>query len=318
MAGTEDVDELLAPDSDEESIDINDEEYTSLLDINNEVGEGPETTIKTGVSKSTAFVLEEELDYEPADDHDLIVDVTAEDMFESDEEICVNMSACKTSNVKMLTIISENENGPKKPSYCQPEPHCSAVMKPAGPDKTVTSQGKNNIIVTRTPSHPTRPHPSLPSTLTRVRERLSSPAPAIICWHRSHNMRKVERGLDMTTSIHAWHLFHAWSMENSRRSLTDRFRELKNEELEHDDDDGGNGCLGGGGGRLSERFGVLAQRAEGRVVGKRKRGEELGQMKNKILRKLGRKEVDENEKVVVEKWKDKFGEEYQNFFVNMK
>ena len=39
------------------------------------------------------MVEDEELDYEPSDDdNDLIVNVTAEDMFESDDEDCQNTS----------------------------------------------------------------------------------------------------------------------------------------------------------------------------------------------------------------------------------
>ena len=50
-------------------------------------------------------------------------------------------------------------------------------------------------------------------------------------------MRKVERGLDITTSICCWHLFHASSKENSKMLLSDRFRETQTvEEVEGEDE----------------------------------------------------------------------------------
>ena len=73
----------------------------------------------------------------------------------------------------------------------------------------------------------TIPPPTLPSSLmTRVRERLSTPSPAMVCWHRLH-MKKMEKAMDITTSICSWHLFHASSKEKSKMLLSDRFREIQ-------------------------------------------------------------------------------------------
>jgi len=170
-------------------------------------------------------------------------------------------------------------------------------------------------VVTNTPT-PTTPQSvfsAIPS-LARVKERLSSPSPAMISWHMAQHMREMKKGLDMTTSICTWHVCHAWSMENNRRTLSDRFRELPNvQEIEQHD--GGSG-YGAGGGGLSDRFGFWAERNEGRILGKRKRGEELGTVKNKILRKLSSKV--ENGEGEVEKRKERFGEVDQNFFDNVK
>ena len=40
-------------------------------------------------------------------------------------------------------------------------------------------------------------------------------------------LKKVERELDMTTSICSWHLFHSYSKGKSKMLLSDRFREIQ-------------------------------------------------------------------------------------------
>ena len=85
MAGNPSIDDLLAPDTDEESIALSDEEFSHLLD-DKEDGELSSET--SSIIDTTDCVLEEELDY----DNNLIVNVTDEDMFESDNEDCQNTS----------------------------------------------------------------------------------------------------------------------------------------------------------------------------------------------------------------------------------
>ena len=90
MAGNPSIDDLLAPDTDEESIAISDEEFSHLLDDKEDGELSSETSSRVD---TTDFVLEEELDYEPSDDdNDLIVNVTAEDMLESDDDDFQNTS----------------------------------------------------------------------------------------------------------------------------------------------------------------------------------------------------------------------------------
>ena len=36
--------------------------------------------------------------------------------------------------------------------------------------------------------------------------------------------------MEMSTSIHSWYLFYAWSKEKSKMSLLDRFREMQTSE----------------------------------------------------------------------------------------
>ena len=92
------VDDLLAMDPDEEHIDISDEEVTELLNnssdtdtdsSDSESSSSSSSSSSSDSNESTAvnnFVLDEELDYEPVEDDDLIVNVAPEDMFESCEE----------------------------------------------------------------------------------------------------------------------------------------------------------------------------------------------------------------------------------------
>ena len=90
MTDNSSIDDLLAPDTDEESIALSDEEYSHLLD---DKEDGELSSESSSIIDTTDFALEEELDYEPPDDdNDLIVNVTAEDMFESDDEDCQNTS----------------------------------------------------------------------------------------------------------------------------------------------------------------------------------------------------------------------------------
>ena len=177
MTDNSSIDDLLAPDTDDESIALSDEEYSYLLD-DKEDGELSSET--SSIIDNTDFALEEELDYEPSDDdNDLIVNVTAEDMFESDEEDCQNTSpeegtkarAKNTSGIKGSVRIAKN------------------VTNTVSEENSVTEKVVYNAYQL------TIPPPTLPSSImTRVRERLSTPSPAMVCWHRLHT-NKVERSL---------------------------------------------------------------------------------------------------------------------------
>lgn len=99
MADSLSVEELLALDTDEESLSISDEESNNLLDR-----EEAQLSVNSSQNKYTErisvindiddFAMEEELDYEPQDDwdddNDLIVNVSKEDMFESEDESIQN------------------------------------------------------------------------------------------------------------------------------------------------------------------------------------------------------------------------------------
>jgi len=294
MANLECVDELLAPDSDEESIEFIDEEFHNLLDV----GEGSETGDGIPSSDNLNFFLDEELDYEPGDDdHDLIVDVTAEDMFEDDcddnipeEENKVSIQSVRASLPKQNIVINNSHDA-------------------ANGDITPTVKVFTKVTVP-TNTLPDTSHTPLPSFLTRVRDRLSSPSPAMVCWHRCHLMKEVARGLDMTTSIITWHRFHAWSIKNTRKTISDKIKELETV-LEIEEENVVGDRSEGGGGKLSDRFGVLAQKTQERMSGKRK-GDELGQVRNKIMKKLCSGDM------VMGGRKERFGEVDQNCFDNVK
>jgi len=99
---------------------------------------------------------------------------------------------------------------------------------------------------------------TLPSSLmSKVRHRLSSPSPSMVCCHRLNNLKKVERGQNMTNPICSWHLCHASFKEKSKTFLSDQFRGIQTES----EDDGSGG---GGGVQLSERFEYLALMKAGR------------------------------------------------------
>lgn len=69
------------------------------------------------------------------------------------------------------------------------------------------------------------PPTTLPSLLmTRVRERLFTPSPDMVYWHRLYFMKRVEGGLYMTTFICYWHLFKA-SQEKPKMLLSDRLKD---------------------------------------------------------------------------------------------
>jgi len=305
MTSAECVDQLLAPDSDEESIDISDEEYNNLLDA----GEGSEAGDKDTGSVNFNFFLDEELDYEPGDDdHDLIVDVTAEDMFEDDcddnqpeeekndvfiqEPRAFVPKKSKDVNGHVATYGDTSQNDTKSNA---------AKDSVNTPDDKVVSKPHYSTNTSSNTSHT-----PLPSFLTRVRERLASPSPAMVCWHRCHLMKDVHGGLEMTTSIITWHRVHAWSVDNTKKTISDKFGQLKSVSVIEEDNI--EDRSEGGAGRLSDRFGVLAQKTQERLSGKRK-GEELGQVRNKIMKKLCRG---------LEGRKERFGEVNQNCFDNVK
>jgi len=315
MTGKPSIDELLAPDTDEESIAISDEEFSHLLD-DKEEGELSETS--TVIDDAVEFLLDEELDYEPPDDHDLIVNVTAEDMFESEDETVQSSMHV----AKLVTKIDMSE-AKVEPSEHNPSEVKVKKVNPIVYSDPATKQEVVDRNLNITHSAPVAsvssylPPPGLPSTLlSRVRERLSSPSPAMVCWHKAHIMKEVVRGLDMSTSIHSWHLFHAWSKEKSKMSMSDRFKEMQTVE-EVENADAVSRCGGGvGGGQLSTRFGYLAVEAAGRVRegGKRKSEEELPEnMRNKIMRRLGGKQGQGEASR-----RERFGEVDQNFFDNVK
>ena len=115
MADSLSVDELLALDSDEESVAISDEESNNLLDReeaplsdNSSQNKYKEKIIKT--NNGDDFAMEEELDYEPPDDwddeNDLIVNISEEDMFESEDESF--QSRVKVDEVRSTDVVSKN------------------------------------------------------------------------------------------------------------------------------------------------------------------------------------------------------------------
>ena len=123
----------------------------------------------SSIIDTTDCVLEEELDYEPSDDdNDLIVNVTAEDMFESDDEDCQNTSPEEST----------------KPSAQNINVSTPGINGSVGIAKNVTSTvSEENSVTEKVVANAcpplTIPPPTLPSSLmTRVRERLSTPSPA--------------------------------------------------------------------------------------------------------------------------------------------
>jgi len=159
----------------------------------------------------------------------------------------------------------------------------------------------------------------LPATLlSRVRERLSSPSPPMVCWHSAHIMKEAKSGIDIPSVIYSWHLYHA-SMgfkEKAIGRLSDRFKEVKSLLVEELCDTVGRS--GEGGGQLSFRFGCLAMEnlsPEKVVLGKRKRDDELPLCtKQKIMRRLGVKPG--GQEIFLRR--ERFGEVDMNFFDNVK
>jgi len=129
-------------------------------------------------------------------------------------------------------------------------------------------------------------------------------------------MKEVQRGLEMSTAILSWHLYHACAgfKEKSVSRLSDRFKAVQTlQEVELEDTAG----TREGGGQLSQRFGCLALENQNKVVvvGKRKREDDLPlNMKQKIMRRLGVKQ--EGDVRVMRR--ERFGEVDMNFFDNVK
>lgn len=129
-------------------------------------------------------------------------------------------------------------------------------------------------------------------------------------------MKEVQRGLEMSTAILSWHLYHACAgfKEKSVSRLSDRFKAVQTlQEVELEDTAG----TSEGGGQLSQRFGCLALENQNKVVvvGKRKREDDLPlNMKQKIMRRLGVKQ--EGDVRVMRR--ERFGEVDMNFFDNVK
>ena len=138
----------------------------------------------------------------------------------------------------------------------------------------------------------------------------------MVSWHKGHIMKEVQRGLEMSTAILSWHLYHACAgfKEKSVSRLSDRFKAVQTlQEVELEDTAGT--CEGGG--QLSQRFGCLALENQNKVVvvGKRKREDDLPlNMKQKIMRRLGVKQ--EGDVRVMRR--ERFGEVDMNFFDNVK
>ena len=59
----------------------------------------------------------------------------------------------------------------------------------------------------------------------------------MVCCHRLHNIKKVERGQDLINPICSLHLRHTSFKEKSKTLLSDRYREIQTES----EDDGGGG-----------------------------------------------------------------------------
>jgi len=476
------VDELLALDTDEESVAISDDEYSGLLD--KEEGELSDsqseyTEGSNDKENITDFILDEKLDYEPSDveddDNDLIVNVTEEDMFGSDEETVHSNSSSdkveavpvkddkislfsnevspnqevKGENLKFIkskpiikkkfiddqyiakghprpsftssssqqhTIMKSSKPLPP-PRFSQPPPPIKSYPKvtsisipppqnfrqrishsfvrhpppppnfvkpppcnlpppvqssPGLPLKSglstslpsITRPASNFLPSSRemsntclepspilsslsllTSSSPGLPPSSsislaqsfssslsptsspsltpsssgLPATLlSRVRERLSSPSPPMVCWHSAHIMKEAKSGLDIPSVIYSWHLYHASTgfKEKAISRLSDRFKEVKSLLVEELCDTVGSS--GDGGGQLSFRFGCLAMEnlsLEKVVLGKRKRDDELPPCtKQKIMRRLGVKPG--GQEIFLRR--ERFGEVDMNFFDNVK
>ena len=138
----------------------------------------------------------------------------------------------------------------------------------------------------------------------------------MVSWHKGHIMKEVQRGLEMSTAILSWHLYHACAgfKEKSVSRLSDRFKAVQTlQEVELEDTVG----TSEGSGQLSQRFGCLALENQNKVVvvGKRKREDDLPlNMKQKIMRRLGVKQ--EGDVRVMRR--ERFGEVDMNFFDNVK
>ena len=59
--------------------------------------------------------------------------------------------------------------------------------------------------------------------------------------------------MEMSTSIHSWHLFYACSKEKSKMSLSYRFRQMQSSE-EVENADAVSKCCGGGGQPASQKY----------------------------------------------------------------
>jgi len=215
---------------------------------------------------------------------------------------------------RSLPLTPSTLHSTRVPSPAKQSSSSQLVMKAA--------QSPNFLpLIPSMPSNPPPPSnlsPNLPSSLlNRVRERLSSPSPPMVCWHNAHSMKAVQRGLDMSTAIYSWHLYHACAgfKEKSVSRLSDRFKAVPTLlEVELEDMVG---RTGEGGGQLSDRFGCLAVENQNKVVvGKRKRDDDLPlNMKQKIMRRLGGVNQEGEAR---DKRRERFGEVDMNFFDNVK
>jgi len=222
------------------------------------------------------------------------------------------------------SIRAPNAQLPQGPPLTQSILHSTRLASPANQASSsqlvmkATQSPSFLPLSPSAPSSPKPPSPNLPSSLlNRVRERLLSPSPPMVSWHNAHNMKEVQRGLEMSTAIYSWHLYHACAgfKEKSVSRLSDRFKEFKPvstlPEVEVEDMVGSSGE---GGGQLSHRFGCLALENQNNNVvaaGKRKRENDLPlNMKQKIMRRLGGD--------VKDKRRERFGEVDMNFFDNVK
>jgi len=211
------------------------------------------------------------------------------------------------------------ESLPLKPSMKIPSPGKQPACSQLTPKATESPDflPLTTFVPSNPPPPPFKVSPNLPSTLlSRVRERLSSPSPPMVSWHKGHIMKEVQRGLEMSTAILSWHLYHACAgfKEKSVSRLSDRFKAVQTlQEVELEDTVG----TSEGGGQLSQRFGCLALENQNKVVvvGKRKREDDLPlNMKQKIMRRLGVKQ--EGDVRVMRR--ERFGEVDMNFFDNVK
>ena len=108
MTDNPSIDDLLAPDTDEESVAYSNEEFSHLL-VDKQDGELSSET--SSIDNTADLVLDEDLDYEPTDDdNDLIANVTAEDMFESNDEDCQDTSQVENNKPSDKNIKVRTEN----------------------------------------------------------------------------------------------------------------------------------------------------------------------------------------------------------------
>ena len=312
------IDDLLAMDTDEEKIDIGDEEVTELLNNSSDTDTDSSDSESSSSSSSSSssdsnestevnnFVLDEELDYEPVEDDDLIVNVAPEDMFESCEEEVENSQA--KSDLVSVDLISKDEmknsqnfsNEKSIMKKVEETPYTLNVHNSTNPKMLKTAQplietSQSSVRAYDTPSSFT-PNYGLLTTISckailslpvskRIKERLSSSSATMISWHSAHLMKLSKVGLDLPMAMYNWHRLH-WL--KARTNLSSRFKKRqKSTNLLINMENEINSPETEGSGGLSDRFGKLKVKSTISETSRKRKKDELPvQMKNKILKKL--------------------------------